>query len=96
MESMIPPAAASELAAAFLQGAITLGLAAVCAYLYVRYRKLHFACWAGAWALYGLRIAAIVTFMLTTSPRWLYWHQVTTGWSALGFLWAAQIGRAHV
>jgi signal transduction histidine kinase len=92
----ITPPPASELAAAFLQGTVTLGLAVVCAYLYLRYHKPYFLSWTVAWALYGLRIAAIVTFMLTSSPLWLYWHQVTTGWSGLGFLWAALVFSQNV
>ncbi len=83
------PAATSELHAAFLQAIITLALAALCAFMYQRYRKPHFAWWAGAWALYVVRVAAIVSFLLTSNWTWLYWHQVVSGWTALALLYAA-------
>jgi signal transduction histidine kinase len=80
-----------ELDAALLQAAITAALAALCAFLYSRYRKPYFAWWAGAWGLYFLRIAAITSFLLTTHRIWLYWHQVVTGWTALALLYAALV-----
>ena len=40
----------SELAAALLQGVITAALAALCWFLYRRYRKPYLAWWSGAWA----------------------------------------------
>lgn len=91
MDLGIPSSAATELAAAFLQAAVTLGIAALCAFLYHRYRKPYFAWWALAWTLYGLRIGAIISFLETTDRTWLYWHQVTTGWTALALLWAALV-----
>lgn len=81
----------TELAAAFLQTAITVGLALVCAYLYARYRRPWFALWALAWFLYSLRLAAIISFLWTENRGWLYWHQVTTGWTALALLWSALV-----
>jgi signal transduction histidine kinase len=81
----------SELAAAFLQAAITFGLVAVCGYMYVRYRKPYFALWALAWWLYSLRLGAIISFLATEEWGWLYWHQVTTGWTALALLWSALV-----
>jgi signal transduction histidine kinase len=80
-----------ELDAALLQAAITAALAALCAFLYSRYRKPYFAWWAGAWGLYFLRIAAITSFLLTSHRIWLYWHQVVTGWTALTLLYAALV-----
>jgi signal transduction histidine kinase len=80
-----------ELDAALLQAAITAALAALCAFLYSRYRKPYFAWWAGAWGLYFLRIAAITSFLLTSHRIWLYWHQVVTGWTALALLYAALV-----
>jgi signal transduction histidine kinase len=80
-----------ELDAALLQAAITAALAALCAFLYSRYRKPYFAWWAGAWGLYFLRIAAITSFLLTSHWIWLYWHQVVTGWTALTLLYAALV-----
>jgi signal transduction histidine kinase len=84
-----PLANAMEIDAALLQAAITAALAALCAFLYTRYRKLYFAWWAGAWGLYLLRIVAITSFLLTSERVWLYWHQVVTGWTALALLYAA-------
>jgi signal transduction histidine kinase len=88
---VIPATAASELAAAFLQGAVTFALAALCAFLYHVYRKPYFLYWALAWSLYSLRLVAIVSFLITENPIWLFWHQVTTGWTALALLWAALV-----
>jgi signal transduction histidine kinase len=91
MQDPVPAAQTAELHAAFLQAVITLGLAALCWFIYRRYRKPYFAWWAGAWSLYGVRIAAIVSFLLTTDWIWLYWHQVFTGWTALALLYAALV-----
>lgn len=91
MELGIPNAATSELAAAFLQGAVTLGIALLCAFLFRRFRKPHFAWWSLAWTLYAVRLGAIISFLETTDRYWLYWHQVATGWTALALLWAALV-----
>jgi signal transduction histidine kinase len=85
------PASATELDAALLQATITAALAALCAFLYARYRKPYFAWWATAWGLYFLRIGAISSFLLTSDRLWLYWHQVVTGWTALALLYAALV-----
>ncbi|MBC7896178.1 MAG: hypothetical protein H7066_12255 [Cytophagaceae bacterium] len=82
-----PPIA--ELDAAALQAAVTVGLTAVAAALYRRYRKPYFAWFTVAFALYVLRLAVIVAFVLTAAPAWLYWHQVATGWTAVALLWGA-------
>lgn len=79
----------SEIAAALFQTAITFGLAGVFLFLYSRYRKMHFLWWAATWALYGLRLVAIIAFLGTSSWAWLYWHQVITGWTALALLGSA-------
>jgi signal transduction histidine kinase len=84
-------ASAIELDAAFLQATITAALAALCAFLYARYRKPYFGWWAVAWGLYLLRIGAITSFLLTSQRVWLYWHQVVTGWTALALLYAALV-----
>jgi signal transduction histidine kinase len=89
MDLTIPAGAVSELAAAFLLCGVTLGLAGLCAFLYRRYGKPYFAYWALAWCLFALRLAAIISFMLSENRHWLFWHQVTTGWTALAVLWAA-------
>lgn len=83
--------ATTEIAAALLQAAITLGLAGLFLFLYQRYRKPHFFWWAVAWGLYALRLAAIISFLASNTWSWLYWHQVATGWAALGLLWAALV-----
>ncbi len=85
------PTSAIELDAALLQATITVSLAALCAFLFSRYRKPYFAWWAGAWGLYFLRIVAITSFLLTSDRFWLYWHQVVTGWTALALLYAALV-----
>jgi hypothetical protein len=91
MELTVPAAARTELAAAYLQLAVTLGLGALCAVLHRRYRKRYFGLWAIAWMIYALRLGAIVTFLHTGASWWLFWHQVTTGWTALALLWAALV-----
>lgn len=83
------PASLSELNAALLQAVITLGIAALCAFLFVQFRKRYFLWWAVAWGLYVLRIGAICGFLTTASEPWLYIHQVLTGWTALALLGAA-------
>ena len=83
------PASLSELNAALLQAVITLGIAALCAFLFVQFRKRYFLWWAIAWGLYVLRIGAICGFLMTASEPWLYIHQVLTGWTALALLGAA-------
>ncbi len=85
------PNAASELSAAFLQAGITAGLTLLCVVLYRGYGKPYFAWWALAWGLYTMRMGAIITFLVTGAPIWLYWHQVTTGLTALALLWAALV-----
>jgi signal transduction histidine kinase len=80
---------ATELAAAFLQTGITVGVAAVCLFLYGRYRRPHFAIWALAWGLYTARLGSIISFLVSDQRFWLYWHQVFAGWTALALLWAA-------
>lgn len=91
MDLVVPAGVTSELAAAFLQAAVTVGIAALCASLYRRFRKPHFAWWALAWTLYALRLAAITSFLVTENRSWLYWHQVITGWTGLALLWAALV-----
>ena len=80
-----------ELDAALLQATITAALAALCGFLFFRYRKPYFAWWAVAWGLYLLRLGAITGFLFTSERLWLYWHQVITGWTALALLYAALV-----
>lgn len=96
MDLTVPDAARTELAAAYLQLAVTLGLVVLCAVLHRRYRKRYFGLWAVSWALYGLRLGAIVTFLHTGAPWWLFWHQVMTGWTALALLWTALVFAQNV
>jgi signal transduction histidine kinase len=81
----------AELAAAFLQAAVMLGLAGLFAFLHRRYRKPYFGWFALAWALYVLRLVAIISFLVSQDWQWLYWHQVATGWTGLALLWAALV-----
>jgi len=91
MDLTVPTQAQTELAAAYLQLGVTLGLLLLCAVLHRRYRKQYFGLWAIAWGVYALRLGAIVTFLHTGASGWLFWHQVTTGWTALALLWAALV-----
>ncbi len=90
MPSALPPWE-TETAAALLQSAILAALAGLCLLLYFRHRKTYLAWWAAGWAIYALRLGAIIVFLLTDDRVWLYWHQVVTGWSALALLWAALV-----
>lgn len=91
MDPAALPAPMSELAAAYLQLVVTLGLVALCAVLNQRYRRRYFGLWAVAWAVYSLRLVAIITFLTTGDRAWLFWHQVATGWTAAALLWAALV-----
>jgi signal transduction histidine kinase len=91
MDLLTPNPTATELAAAFLQAAIVLGLASLCLLLYQRYRKAYLGYWALAWLVYALRLGAIISFLATAGRVWLFWHQVATGWTALALLWAALV-----
>ncbi len=91
MDLTIPANVSAELAAAFFQAGVTIALAALCAFFYRKYRKPYFGYWALAWVLYALRMAAILSFMVSEARHWLYWHQVFTGWTALALLWAALV-----
>lgn len=81
----------AELAAAYLQLAVSLGLVVLCGILNRRYRRRYFGLWSLAWAVYSLRLVAIITFLITGAEAWLFWHQVATGWTAVAFLWAALV-----
>ncbi|MGH7710492.1 MAG: hypothetical protein ACREOG_04375, partial [Gemmatimonadaceae bacterium] len=78
-----------ELHAALLQGAVTVGTAVLCWYLFAKYRRPYFLWWSVAWTLYVLRIGAIVAFLASDAQAWLFTHQILTGWTALFLLWAA-------
>ena len=91
MDLTVPADSQTELAAAYLQLAVTLGLVVLCAVLHRRYHKAYFGLLAIAWGIYALRLGAIMTFLHTEAPIWLFWHQVTTGWTAVALLWAALV-----
>ena len=78
-----------ELHAALLQGIVTCGIAVACWAFYLRSRRRDFLWWTIAWSLYVLRIGAIVAFLRTRAPHWLFTHQVLTGTTALVLFWAA-------
>lgn len=80
-----------ELAAALLQGVVTAALALLLIHLHRRHRKEHFLWWAVAFGLRALSVGAIVAFMLTEAYWLLFAHQVLIAWTALGFLFAAQV-----
>ncbi|HEU4569894.1 MAG TPA: histidine kinase, partial [Gemmatimonadales bacterium] len=85
----LPVTAPSEFAAALLQGTVTAAFALLCAHLAARYRRAWFQWWAGASALYLLRVVCIVTFLSTGNWAFLFLHQVFTGWTGVALLWAA-------
>jgi len=89
MDLTVPQIAATELAAAYFQFIVTTALALLAVRLFRRYQKSYFRDWAVAWGIYALRLGAIIVFLHTAIPVWLYWHQVLTGWTALALLWAA-------
>jgi signal transduction histidine kinase len=91
MDLVVQDPATTELAAAFLEVAVTLGLALIFLHLFRLYHKRSYAAWGVAWSLYALRLGAIITFLVTADRVWLYWHQVVTGWTALAILWAALV-----
>jgi signal transduction histidine kinase len=91
MDLTVPPVTTTELAAAYFQAILTLGLVVLCVHLHRRYRKSYFRDWAVAWGVYSLRLGAIVLFLHTGRPVWLFYHQVFTGWTALALLWAALV-----
>lgn len=83
--------ASQELAATLLQGVVTAGVAVLCVHLYLRYRRPWFGWFAVAWTVYVARLLCILSFLLSGERVWLYWHQVTTGWTALALLWASLV-----
>jgi len=76
----------TEFAAALLLALIALGGAGYCAWLFSRFRKPYYAWWCASWLLYAVRVGIIIGFLRTQQSGWLFWHQVLTGWTALGFL----------
>jgi signal transduction histidine kinase len=91
MQSVPLPAVTTELAAAWLQLGVTVGLVLLCGVLNRRYRRRYFGLWAVAWAVYAFRLGAMITFLTTGRAVWLFWHQVATGWTAAALLWASLV-----
>jgi signal transduction histidine kinase len=89
MDPIATTTSPTELAAALLQGTVTLFLAVLSGWLALRYHRQVFRWWAVAWWLYVVRILCILAFFVTASWNWLYLHQVITGWTALALLVAA-------
>jgi len=87
----VNPTSVLELDAAILQAAVTLLAAALCFALYVRYERRYFAWFGVAWAMYQARLFAILAFAMQQDVRWLFWHQVFTGETALALLWTAAV-----
>jgi signal transduction histidine kinase len=87
----LPSSSGVELDAAILQVAVTLGAAMFATFLSGRYGKAYFRWLAVACFLYVARLGAIISFLVTRNESWLYWHQVTTGWTALALLWTALV-----
>ena len=85
------PSSGVELDAAILQVAVTLGAAMFSQFLSRRYGKAYFRWLAVSCFLYVARLGAIISFLVTRNESWLYWHQVTTGWTALALLWTALV-----
>ena len=78
-----------ELDAAILQAAITLIAAGLCAAFYARYERPYFLWFSVAWAMYVARLGAILCYTLQGAQKWLFWHQLFTGETALALLWTA-------
>ena len=84
------PSSILELDAAILTAAITLLASFLCFALFARYRRPYFAWFGVAWMMYLARLGAILAFVGGVQDlRWLYWHQVFTGETALALLWTA-------
>ncbi|MFM7230998.1 MAG: sensor histidine kinase [bacterium] len=75
--------------ALLFQSLCTLALSAVHLGLWRQRRQPFHAIWAGAWALYAVRLALIAGFMEHRELVWLFVHQVVTLWTGLLLLWAA-------
>jgi len=89
MDPIAPVTSTPELAAGVLEGTVALLLALLCGWLALRYHRTVFRWWTTAWGLYVVRILCILAFLNTTQWRWLYLHQVVTGWTAVALLGGA-------
>lgn len=80
-----------EVSLGLFQAVVTLGITGLFLVLAVTYRKRYFGVWASAWFVYVMRLCAIALFIVTRQDRWLFIHQVATGWTAILLLWAAVV-----
>ena len=78
-----------ELSALCFEAVVTGLLALVYGWLWRQQRRTYFAVWAGAWAVFALRLGFITAFVATRREIWLFAHQAATGITALLLLWAA-------
>jgi signal transduction histidine kinase len=78
-----------ELSALCFEAVVTGLLALVYGWLWRQQRRNYFAVWAGAWAVFALRLGFITAFVATRHEIWLFAHQAATGITALLLLWAA-------
>lgn len=78
-----------ELSALGFQAVLTAMLALVYYGLWRQQRRIDFAIWAAAWAVYAARLVLISAFLTTRNDLWLFAHQAATGLTALLLLWAA-------
>jgi len=78
-----------ESAALSFQACFTLLQALVFFGLWTRERRSYFATWAGAWAVYAVRLGFIVAFLRTRAEAWLFAHEAATWMSSLLMLLAA-------
>ncbi len=79
----------AELSALGFQAVVTGLLSLAYLVLWRQQRRPYFLTWAGAWALYAVRLGLIMTFLVTRADLWLFAHQAVTGLTALLLLWAA-------
>ena len=80
-----------ELSALVFQALLTGLLALVYGWLWRQQRRLYFAAWAAAWAMFAVRLGFISAFVATRRLVWLFAHQAATGITALLLLWAALV-----
>jgi signal transduction histidine kinase len=80
-----------EVSLGIFQAAVTFAICGLFVVLAFTYRKRYFGIWAAAWGLYGARLCAIAAFIVSRDDRWLFVHQVATGWTSLLLLWAAVV-----
>ncbi len=78
-----------ECSALGFQAVVTTLLAIACYLLWQRSRGAHYLTWAGAWAVYIVRLGCMSMFLIHRDFIWLFAHQAATIISALLLLAAA-------